>query len=312
MKINTIVLFSIGIAFVFGACNKNNSSAPQEVKRRLTSYTLSDGTNNSLYSIKYNDNGKITEIDVQTNGQPSAVWWTIEYSGNDIIMLDESSITNILRDTMRLTVDANGRRIKRIRGYFRQDNGGTPSVEHLHDSSDYQYDATGFLVKEIRHYGDTISYTNGDRTFSRTIEVFDYTNSNSNLASVVQVSNDTVNKILSGMPSTYITTRTITANLNYTKGSLNKTDFTNEAIIGQLYLFFPYIMHKEYGMVPQSMNYQQVRKRPDGTITGSSNDTYLFDFGYDSTGYIISKVQSAPTINGFPVLNYTFHYEPIP
>src|SRR5689334_623987 len=91
MKINHFILLSICVAFVLGACQKNNSSAPQEVKRRLTSYTLNDGTNNNLYSIKYNAQGKITEIDVQTNGQAPAVWWTIQYSGNDIIMLSDLS-----------------------------------------------------------------------------------------------------------------------------------------------------------------------------------------------------------------------------
>jgi hypothetical protein len=309
MKKIHLFLLAIMCLILAASCSKNspndNNPPVSEQKWRMLTYKTANSLDSSEFTFQYDADGKMSSATQKYNQQSPIPSFNIQYAGNDITIRYRDDPTG--EDTVSLFLDNNKKKTKRVMHGIYLPQPVSPFTDYRRDTSDYEYDGTGLLLKETVHHRDTINWPNGDWLIKNGLEVINYNNSNGNLASVTHLRHDTSRSVIAGVAKTKITTTEITANMSYTKQFPNKTDFTNQEVLNEFHFFTPYTIDKGYSLIPNSMNYQEVQKDQSGAIIYSSYPpTYLYEFTYDTSGLVIGKVPSFPT--GPPFGKNTFSY----
>jgi hypothetical protein len=157
----------VGCATIFFACSK---SKPTEEKKDVSEiHRRRPGSADSIfYTIHYNNADQITKIDLAVPATNQAnTFFDVAYSGNEILMtqpvLNTSSQTRT--DSIHLIMEGNNRLVKRIQhSYVRQPSGVNNNWYYFDDTTSYQYNPDGFLVKEIQSHVDSNWYGGSSQT----------------------------------------------------------------------------------------------------------------------------------------------------
>ena len=298
-------LFLLTVILIFTVSCQKATYVKSGDNGQLTGYRMEIGADTFNYKFFYNSDDKIASIMYRKNNEQYKNLWHIRYDSNEILMMcEESSASIIIRDTLRITIDGSNKVTKRIQSHFYQDQSlANATISRTHETNYYQYDAAGLIIKEIRRSSDSTYYYLGTGSLvgGRSTEVLDYTNSNGKIVSISQQSRDTS---ISGN----VQIRETIVTFDYEKAYANKTDFSNEATLSPIHIFFPYPMDNQYTHLPEKINFNVVKKDKNGIVTSSSSYSYLYDFSYDSTGHIIGKTTSNTQLQGPAPAKWTYYY----
>jgi YD repeat-containing protein len=247
--------------------------------------------------------GKIRQISSKLDNAPSPeILYNILYnsnSPNEIIVAVPAIVTNgnEITDTTHLFLDGNNRVTKRIRlafeTYYAPQN--LPKRTYTFDTTTYEYDGAGLLIKETRGGIDSTWFNPGtvETTNTRTTGESTYTNTNGDLKLVISLTHTTT--ITRAGSNTFIDIHGSKGNLSFQYVQLypNKTDFKNAAVLNQLELFGDLPMNKNYQHLPSysQLVYQELDQF-GATISGHTTATSN-QFTHNYYGFVETKMDPA-------------------
>ena len=310
MRRNHILLPTV-IAFltIFSACKKDKEFKPEEVRLKEVR-TVNDGKTFRTF-IEYDAAGRITRVDRQVDDEPRVTDFDVIYFGNEIILIDDpvSNVNTEIRDSIRFLLNADKTVSKRIAFTYFEVKGPTypPQRTYTYDTTSYQYDAAGLILKEIRSIYDSTWFNNGAVTTTSytTSGVAVHTIDQGKLVSVNYSSNTS---IVGRTPTNiylYNTSSTKTQAFEYADAFPNKTDFSNAAILNELYLFSALPMIGKYTLLPSKYSSTSTDTDPNGTVTSSDSYTRNYQFRYNLYGFVSKSWDPA---NPNVVQNYIYTF----
>ncbi len=316
MKTRLIVLLaSLVSAIVFSNCKKDNQDPmpsppppPAEMRLKEINYKAPAGDVNHT-KLEYNSSGKVTRITNQLGTNAAATTFDIIYSGNQITLasLAVDSVNRPYADTIRLTVDNDGKVLKRIRYtfYLYPGTGQAFQRQFIYDTLQFEYDAIGLLTKEIHGSCDSTwknPYSPSSDVHRESI-VSNFTIVNNN--ATVKKGNGFITTVhYSGSNKTSnVDSAEVITNFDYTHAYTNKTDFSNAAILDEIDRFSYLPVNKSYANLPEKVDYKLTQKSLNGTTLSATYSTYNFQFNYNSDGYLSNRIYMGDS--GNPV-NYVY------
>ena len=286
------------------ACKKDKPVVnPDEVRLTGLDTKVNGGTSTLHISFVYDPNGKIRQITSRLDNAASPnILYNVLYNANnpnEIVVAVPAIVTigNEITDTTRLFVDGNNMVTKKIRfafeGYKAPQN--LPKRTYTFDTTTYEYDGAGLLIKETRGGIDSTWFNPGivETTNIRTTGESAYTNTNGDLKKVISLNHTTTTTRVGS--NTIIEIRGSSSNfsLQYNQLYPNKTDFKNAAVLNQLNLFAGLPMNKNYQHLPSytQLIYQELDQN-GGTISGYTSFSNN-QFAYNYYGFVESKIDAA-------------------
>ena len=302
MSMNTKPL-NRGFAFIsalviLAACKKDHTPTPIPPNQiRLSGIEMKVQGNSYKYVLTYDVEGRIREVSHESNTAPTTVLFKVSYDANEILLTrpmgEDFDMT--VADTIRFTLGGDGNVMSRIQNRFVQTWGSeNESRNYIHDTSYFEYNTNGLLLKLMRHFKDsgwhsaTANVPEMSKVMKK-VELADYTIEGNNLVSIMRRGDV--------METTYtpsdVTFNNITEetgiSFDYSKGYANKTDFSNAAVLNELHAFTDMPLNKKHSYLPNKVQTIKTRKNKDGVIFSTTNVLAQNSFTFDANGFVMSK-----------------------
>jgi hypothetical protein len=308
--IKNILTCIIILSILFSACKKDKEPVnPDEV--RLIAVESKTGNGTSHLDFEYDASGRITHVTSHADNNPPVIIYNIFYNGNEILLVAAplANTTGTNRDSTRLTLDA-GKVIRKVNNRF--DEYFPPSTDpqrtYTRDTTLYEYDASGFLTRETNLTWDsTWRNVNNSGTIntsiSRSSEIENHILTNGNVVSTSSIVNWSF--VTSQGAQTIYSSRSTENNTSYQylHGYLNKTDFSNAAIINEVQSFLGLPLNKNYKNLPDKVTNSYIERDQNGTIYATNSFSMNYQYTYNSYGFVSTVFDPA-----LPDLKTTFIY----
>jgi hypothetical protein len=296
-------LFLISI-IIMVSCKKKKEDTPLDPNTIRLTKIVQDNTASEFY--EYDTDGRIIKVTNQTTGNPISVVATVAYTGNTATItypIVNNAGLNASFST-KYILNADGKPLQRIledRLEFLPP-GNNAQRDFVNDTTKYEYDAQGLLIKETQTIWDsTWSKANVGgyitTSFELTKQVLNYSNANGNMASIMGSGTKLSRNFSSTNGITYTSNTLLdeSSTLAYTSSYANKTDFKNSFILNELGAFFndTYYANKSYQNFPSKISSQYTEKNAvTNAITNSSSKANDYMYTYNSNGFIASIKQT--------------------
>jgi hypothetical protein len=301
----TTSLFGIlACAIAFSACSKSSNTPPPnppENVNHLVTQLLITGTDTSRWDYQYDGSGKMTGATYKVNNVLSSKY-DVSYQVDVITIITRSSLNQPVYtdiDTTRLFIN-NGQAVKSITShFFEYSSPPSPGYRYYNsDTTNYLYDADGLLTKCTNGNYDS-TWQGGTSPSSDAISmngVSNYTNATKNVTSWTWVNNITDVAHNSSGTSVSYRTQTFTNTYGYAQSFLNKSDFSNEAVMTQIggFGFRPWT--KNYQYLPSTITRSAVAKDQAGNVISSSSHDYNWQYTANADGLLSTRFD--PTAPG--------------
>lgn len=302
------ILLPIALLFLLASCKKDKEVINPDEVRILK--VKSVGTNNeiSYVSFEYDQQGRINKVLSYIDNQTPTLISAISYSSNEIV-IKETDVNNsgiIITSEARYTVDGSNRPIKKIYTEIFEVLGpaSIPQKTFKADTTLYEYDAAGLLVKTTRGQRDSTYTQSNPINWQISIylikSVTNYTNTGSNIAksSMIETfSSKTYNSLFS---ATSKELREANLAYEYDKNYANKTDFKNAIILTELGFLYGGIdcpLNNAYKNAPNKITALWVLKDENGSITSTNSFIGNYSINFNRYGFI-------STLNNSPAGHY--------
>ena len=315
-KIDSALIALFACLFFFAACTKNDPQQIQDDGPQLAAFsvefidTFRHTTEVDTFTLNYDAMRRISSTAIQLGTQAKQPEYDLHNSGSTILMTEPPKSGYFSgTDTIWHFLDGDGRLVKKIQHlWWRLDDPGFKPHSFQRDTIFYQYNAAGLVTKTIRSFQDsTWSANNGQPKLldQHLSEVTIHSISNNNLSSMVSSGNWTHRNYVPSISSDVTTksSQEVTKTFEYTKGYLNKFDYSNIAVLNNFSWLTYFPMDKGYTNLPDKMTITDIRKDENGTVTFSTNTVLGFTFSYNAEGFISSRVD-----NGGQIAKVTYHY----
>jgi YD repeat-containing protein len=300
MKHTNTILFCLAL-FILSSCKKDKDQAVNPDDVRLVSIEMKGTNYTSHLDFAYDASGRIMHVSSHDNNSAPVSILDVTYNGNEALLVGtplNSAGTNH-SDSTRLLFDA-GRLSQKIKKsfneYFYPYN--DPQRSFTQDTTIYEYNTSGLLTREIKNTWDStwrnvsnsglistsIYRTNGSNSYSL---------SNGNVVSMTGVTNWTF--ITRQGTQTVLSSRSSesTANYEYAKSSVNKTDFSNAAIINEVAWFTGLPLNEKYHNLPNKLTSTYTERAQSGAVVSSTSNTTDYQYAYNGYGFLSSLFDPA-------------------
>ena len=271
-------------ALFFVSCKKDNQNSNTDGPRITTIEETQGAYVFYRFSFEYGGDGKINKIIVMTDSVPTSTYYNVSYSQNKIVMARSR-----IKDTTYLFLDANDRVVVRLRKSF-QAPFNIPQQTLTFDTTHYEYNSSGLLVKETYGRLDTTWYPGTVQTM--TIRTTGTTEHSFSGGDAIMVKTVVQRSIVTSNGSNINVTKRSTENTNtygYTLSYPNETDFSNAAVLSELKLYTDLPLNKNYSHLPDKITNTYIDKDENGTIISSGTSTTAPRFTYNANGFIDTK-----------------------
>jgi len=293
-------LFALSAVCVFisPGCNKGSPFIPDAP--HLTSVQIKSDRDTTRYDYEYDGSGRVSRILTTQNNQPRTTFYDIRYNGNEIILTQSGLSTpdHNLRDTIHLFTDGNNQVLKRIKKQFSEYTGPNhnPQRSWHYDTTTYEYNADGLLMKSIRSSYDTTWYNPGSprTTVVRSLATTTHTINDGNLVQTKEITN--IAQVERTTTDVFFDNRSteLTKNFRYNLSYLNKTDFSNAAVLSEVNWFSQIPFNKKYRNLPNHIDVVLILKDQNGSVNGSLSTQFSYQYTYNANGFIDSRDQLGP------------------
>jgi hypothetical protein len=301
-SLNRLFIFASIILFV-SSCKKEVTPAPIVNPKpdttsdntgsfRLMSVERRNDDSSLVYSygFQYDASGRITRIFSPANN-PQVTMATISYNGNEAVFAHPAvnPLPGIYStDTIRFTLDSDNKALKRIEySYLQNDDtlGSLPIKTYIFDTTAYEYDAAGLLLKETRGLRDsTIWIINGVISMNNNLHntITNHHISGGNVVGINQVSVTT--------PGNFTEEKNVS--FEYSNAYPNNAAFSNPAVMNEMNFFYDWPLNNSYKNMPDKMTSETINKDGSGNILHTSNTDYTLGLAFDKNGFLTTYFDS--------------------
>jgi YD repeat-containing protein len=299
------------------ACGKSNNG-PLRLIRKETP----DNTGKAFVTeYVYDGSGRITTIKQAQGTETPTVSVTITYAGNEVTLKSTPTYdpSYTIAKEVRLTLDANGKLVKRIGAMLFTGKQGGPSApkRFILDTLVCNYDANGFLSTARRGAYDS-TWNDPNRTSVQRGDIntrWTVTSGKLTLREddVVYLTISTLN----GTQTKLSGSSQFQTKFFYTKSYPNKMDFSNAAVHNEVvdyanlldyyndYSHFEPYLDKQFVSLPDKSEVHSVDRDINGNITFNYTSTYDLVRSYNGDG-LQSMVENAAQTPTFPKIQYFY------
>ena len=309
------LLLLLFAAVVFISCKKNTEGALKLIRKEATTYT---GVLLKT-EYEYDSQNRIIAIKQAENNAALTTAVTISYSGNEAVLISQPTwdpSSNITKE-VGLTLDGNGKLLKKIGYSYMVPISGTSSERFIYDTLVCEYDAAGFLQYCTSSLYDSTwsdpGYTSTDRAVSRDT----FVTANGNLARKDRYV--TWNRVGINSGGTVLDGGTSENHsvFSYAKSFPNQADFTNAAILNETLDFsgvmsyygwagyFETLLAAQYQNMPEKVVNHSIDRDLNGTITFDYISTYENERTYNAEG-LLSMVDITTPGTPYTQIRYVY------
>jgi hypothetical protein len=287
---NCLYLFSFII--LFSSCKKDK---PVSGEKRLVSTTTFSTGGPTYRDFQYDGSGRLTKR-IARQGDLLTVTAELSYTGNEVAITypAEPSITQ--QDT-RYQLDGSQRPSRRIFSHFEDftsPQGFGPEKHFGSDTTNYEYNASGFMFRYNGVLKDSLSYYPTIGVLQNSTNTVTYTAvyemEGGNLKTVKRTSVENYFQVNQPPGTTYGFQKTVeeTTVFYYDKNYPNKFDFRNAFLLTELDVlpFDQYTPNPGFLNFPNKAITTTITKNAGGNIVSTNVDTQEVNFDFDKEGYI--------------------------
>jgi hypothetical protein len=284
------IIIPFCVATLFFSCKKNDPVNVSGVRVLKINYKDSSGVPGSTTVFDYDLQGRITKVASTYNSSTSTLA-EITYSGSDIIITPVLGLPIV--SEIRYTVDAAGNPLTRIQSTITTFNApNPPQYEYKTDTSGYEYDGSGLLVKKTTTSFDSLWFKPDANEIDIAINTGKstaiYTNTDNMLAQIDITGYDSSRNTFGNNRLDFQTKTVELYKFNYSKSYKTKTDFTNSIILTE-YGTLPnvyYPLNKSYSHFPDHIVISSVRTDLSGGGVTSDSQTINLGINNNKSGFI--------------------------
>ncbi|HET6995010.1 MAG TPA: hypothetical protein VFI06_08505 [Chitinophagaceae bacterium] len=299
-------LYLLFFVILFSSCKKDQ---PVIGEKRLTIVTTFNASAPDYMDLQYNGSGRLTKLMNRQNGTLVATA-SFDYTGNEISITHPGEPVNLQQNT-RYQLDGSQRPSKRIFSHFEdftQPQGLGPEKHFGSDTTNYEYNASGFLFRSSGIAKDSISYypsagvlQNSTNTVTYSIV---YEMEGGNLKSIKRTAVQNYFQVT--QPGTsYSNQQTMeeTIVFYYDKNYPNKFDFKNAFLLTEVEVlpFRLYTPNASFLNFPNKATTTRIIKNAGGNIISTNTNSEEVTLTFDNEGYIAGRYFD-------PQLRQTFSY----
>ena len=300
------IFFLIFVLLFFLSCKKSGDS----VATRLLRIESTDYNGNVLYTeYGYDHQDRISTITEHTNNEQPAAPVTISYQGNEAVLHSFPEIDPVYNQSteVHLTLDANGRMVKRIEYtyYVAKTSPLQPPEKFRYDTLLCEYDASGLLKKTTESRYDSTWADSTTNSITRLSFTRNYTTDAGNVTGSDEyavypvITRKAGVTTMSGGSSEYHNV------FRYTKSFPNKTDFKNAAVLNEYGLYYELWLNVSNQNMPDQAIRSTVDKDINGAVIFSFTSTIDIERSYNTDG-LLSSVHVLSHNTPYPEINYFY------
>lgn len=300
------IFFLIFISLFLFSCKKSSDS----VATRLLRTESTDYNGNVFHSeYGYDKMDRITTITEYENNEPPAVAVTISYHANEAVLLsfpDDDPVYNQNKE-VHLTLDANGRMLKRIEYTQNQSRSVViPTAGNFKkDTLLCEYDATGLLQRTTGSRYDSNWSEPTYYSARRITDTATYTNDAGNLIKIDEYAVYPVHSNQGGVITVSGGTSEYHNEFRSAKSFPNKTDFKNAAVLNEYAQYYELPLNINYKNMPDQMIRNTTDRDINGAVVFSGISTIDIERAYNSDG-LLSSVNVLSHNTPYTTINYFY------
>lgn len=299
----TFILIS-GLFMVF-SCKKTNETATRLLRTESTDYN-----GNVFYSeYGYDNQGRITTITNHENSDQPSVAVTISYNNGEAVLLSHPDTDPLYNTTteVHLTLDANGRMLKRIEYTQNQSRSVViPTAGNFKkDTLLCEYDATGLLQRTTGSRYDSNWSEPTYYSARRITDTATYTNDAGNLIKIDEYAVYPVHSNQGGVITVSGGTSEYHNEFRSAKSFPNKTDFKNAAVLNEYAQYYELPLNINYKNMPDQMIRNTTDRDINGAVVFSGISTIDIERAYNSDG-LLSSVNVLSHNTPYTTINYFY------
>ena len=285
--------YFVFLLIVFTGCKKND--IPVTGDFHLVRATIVGGWPYKA-EFGYDASGRLLKQTVSNNANDAVVMTHFNYTGNEIAISYPDNPSFIQQDT-RYLVDAQNRPAKRV--YHDEDSYNSefgPQKQFRSETTDYEYDANGYLIRQTGIFKDSTSYyPSAAGILTVTLEVNTYIViheiADGNLKSIKKTTQQNIQLLQGGIYSRQQTIEETTV-FSYDKNYPNHFDFANAFLLNEAKVlpFTSYFPDLRFSNYPNKAVTTKVTKDASGTIISTETSTKEYNLTFNTNGYLLSNI----------------------
>ncbi|MEO6547313.1 MAG: hypothetical protein ABIN94_04915 [Ferruginibacter sp.] len=283
MKISIYIFVSL----LLFSCSKSDD--PAAIKLLRTEATDYNGIILSTEYV-YDNMNRIVAIKQAENNAPANVSVTIDYKGNEAVLISFPNIEPSYKRTkeVHLSLTENGKMLKRIE--YTHGVSINPAVllpeTFLYDTLTCAYDAAGFLTETSRSLYDSSGGDQANNAGSRLTSTTTYTIQAANVVSSDEHAIYRVTRRNAGIVTTTGGNSDYHHTFNYTKKYPNQTDFKNVAVLNEFLDYYELVMNVQQKNMPDQVVINTIERDLSNAVTFTLNTTVDIERAYNGEGLL--------------------------